>query len=126
MRNETIEINGKEYSLFLSIGAMFELENEFGENWNDDIFSKTNNYEKLFKVASILSRHGELARRRDGYDPAETLTEEMLNTECIPAELYALGQVVTNAILKGYGREIEDKAEKDVGLAELNKKKVSR
>ena len=120
MRTKILKLsNASEYCLFFNIAAMLELQSEYGEDWTAAIAK----YDALFRAAEILSRQGELYRRRSGEEPSEMLTAAAIKESCSPADIPLIKSAVMEAVLIGFGREIADESETDIGLASLNKKK---
>lgn len=115
---------GHTYHLLFNGHAMFAVQELFGEReLSDVIFTQTaEGLDALVTVFCMLAEQGELARRYEGYDAGGLPDAEQLRLAVMPADLPGLRGAVMKAILKGYGREIEEE-ETDLGLAELQKKR---
>ncbi len=122
-----IKVNGNEYDLLFNGAAMFAIKEKFdGDNISDLIKDDTALcFQRACKIAVILAEQGELLRRYMGHTPCETLTEDELRLSISPLSIYALKNKLSEAMMDGYKREVTDEnGEVDLGLAELNKKKV--
>jgi len=121
-------LGGKPYYLLFNGAAMFEFQDEwetvsaFYENANP---ATKEGQETLAKGFVILARHGELAKRHYGYDKTEILTFDDVMIAARPSDLMNMWTDCADAIQLGYGREITDEDEEiDLGIAELQKKRV--
>lgn len=114
---------GETYHLLFNGNAMFSVQELFGDaEMTEAIFAPTvDGMDALAKAFCLLAEQGELARRYDGYDAKDIPDAERVRLMARPVDLPGLRAAVMKAILKGYGREVEE-AETDIGLAELQKK----
>lgn len=124
MKAVKITLAGQDYYLAFSAAAMFAFE---------DVFGGSNAYletaagagreasEAVCKAAAILAEQGELARRALGYDKGTIPSAEDLMACSSPVDLLRLRQANLAAITVGYGREVEDTGDVDLGLMELEK-----
>lgn len=125
MKAAKVTLAGQDYFLVFNGAAMFEFDDAFGGS--SAYFENTKGdgrevYATVCKAASILSEQGELIRRSLGYDKGPILTEEQALILAAPMEAARLRKAVMDAILAGYGREIEDDEDVDMGLLELERK----
>lgn len=120
-----IELGGQEYALLFNGYAMFAEKELFGDvGMLEQIQANTaDGFEALCKAVALLAEQGELARRYEGHEPEEILTLERIRVLATPLDVPALRMAVINAMVRGYGREIEPD-EKDLGLTELEQKKT--
>lgn len=122
-------INGTERDLNYSIEVMFDANEKFGSIKNAlEIMDKDNKeaFEAVKWFAIHMANDAELARRDEGYDNNEMLNDDSITPHMKVYEFADLKQKVCDAIVIGYGREIDDaeKKEVDLGLQELNSKKT--
>ena len=128
MRGVKIKLAGREIHLLFNGAAMFELKTALGGKSVFEAIKSTdpNHFENLCKVAAVMGEQGELYRRFMGHDKQPITTFDELKIIISPAETIDVMDAILQAVTLGYTRETEDEeAEVDVGLAELNKKKVT-
>lgn len=124
MNRVNVMFGGEEYSLLFNGFAMFAEKEIFGQESNIAVDCQkpgVEGFKVLCKAVSLLSEQGELARRYEGQESRKTLTEEQIAVTASPLDIIRLRTALVKAVLKGYEREIEE-GEKDLGLAELEKK----
>ena len=129
MKAVTIKLGGREYYLVFNGSAMFAVEEVFGgaSQMIDTIREEGSKaFDSLCKAMVILAEQGELVRRFMGYETQPMLTEESLKIVAAPLDIALMKQAVTRAVIVGFGREIEDDTETDLGLIELNQKKTGK
>lgn len=126
MNQIEITLAGKQYSLLFNGYAMFAEQELFGETGMiEEIQQNTaKGFEALCKAVCLLAEQGELARRYEGHEAQEMLSVDQVRVLATPIDMLMLRTAVVRAVMKGYGREIEE-TEKDLGLAELEKKTTS-
>lgn len=126
MNQVEITFGGKQYSLLFNGYALFAEREMFGDKGMvEEIQQNTAaGLEALCKAVCMLAEQGELARRYEGFEPQETLSVDQVRVLATPMDLLMLRTAVVRAVVKGYGREVEEE-EKDLGLAELEKKTIS-
>jgi len=120
-----IRFQGKGYSLLFNGAAMFAAQELFGEeSLSDAIFEGgAEAWGKVCRLLEILIEQGELARRFYGHTEQPLLAAEEIRLMAGPLEITHLRQAATDAIMKGYGREVENEDEIiDVGLLKHQKK----
>ena len=123
-----VKINGVEYELLFNGSAMFKMRELYGDDNIAELLEGQTaiTFQRTCKLAVILAEQGELLRRWLGYDQKEMLTEELLRLSLSPIGFLHLKNAVFDAVYEGYSREVKDENEEiDLGLAELNKKKVT-
>lgn len=125
MNGTSIELGGRKYALLFNGYAMFAERDMFGEAGMLELIqaNTAEGFEALCKAVALLAEQGELVRRYEGHEPDELLTLERIRVLATPLDVPALRMAVINAMVKGYGREVEDE-EKDLGLTELEQKKT--
>lgn len=127
MKSVKITLAGQEYYLLFNGAAMFEFEDSFGGSnayFDKSAGSGRESFDATCKAVSILAQQGELARRALGYDKGPMLSEETVRACTTPLESVALRRAAGNAIIAGYGREVESDEDVDLGLVELEQKKT--
>lgn len=125
MKQYKITLGERDYYLFFSADAMFRLQEQYGaikDILDALVISAPQNYEVLIGTACILSEAGELARRHMGYDKGAFLTSDEAHAVIAPMDMPKLRNAVIVTISVGYGREVEDKEDKDLTLIELERK----
>ena len=128
MRYVKVKIAGREIYLLFNGAAMFELKTALGEKSIFKAIKSTNpnHFENLCKVAAVMGEQGELYRRFMGHDKQPITTFDELKIIISPADTIDIMNAILQAVTLGYTRDTEDEeAEVDLGLAELNKKKVT-
>jgi len=129
MKAVKLALAGREQYLCLTVEAMFQLEEQFGgmtallETMKP---SRREGISAACRAAAILAEQGELARRALGYDPQPIPDAESIAATLAPGEVAGLMSAIPAAIFLGYGREVEEDGEVDLGLAELNAQKKTR
>lgn len=126
MKAITFTLAGREATLAFTGEAMFTIREKFG-----DVTTAVSAYtqdtreamEVAVEVAAILAEQGELARRAFGYDKKEIVSAATIKATVAPSEIYNLKAAITAAIELGFGREVENETEIDLGLAELQTQK---
>lgn len=130
MKAYKINLAGRDRYLVFTVEAMFQIQENFGGSGELLELLKTPTREAFSatcKAAAILAEQGELARRALGYESEPILTASALAATTHPADVAVLKLAIPTAIALGYGREIVDEdAEVDLGLAELNSQKKTR
>lgn len=127
MKTVKTALAGQEYYLAFNGAAMFAFEDAFGGS--NAYLEKVGaggreSFEAVCEAAAILAEQGELARRIMGYDRGPIPDKELFLTCAAPTDLIALRTATLNAIVAGYGREVESGEDTDVGLVELEQKKT--
>lgn len=130
MKLVTLSLLGRELYLAMNAQAMFEFIEEYGDD-EETGYTKAMFREGIagFKACAhmirVLSEQGELVRRYAGYDHTDMVTEREILQLSSPLDFNPMRQAIMNAILVGFGQEITSDDEVDLGLIELQKKKVS-
>lgn len=117
---------GREVTLAFTGEAMFTLREKFGEVTNAVAAYAPDTREAMdaaVEVAAILAEQGELARRAFGYAPEEIVSAATIKATLSPSEIYAVKSAITSAIELGFGREVTNEEEVDLGLVELQAQK---
>lgn len=127
MKAVKITLGGQDYYLMFNGAAMFAFEDAFGGS--GEYFEKSSGmnreaFDAVCEAAAILSEQGELARRALGYDKGPIPSKDLLTACTTPADMVLLRQAVLNAVVSGYGREVEGQEDMDMGLVELEQKKT--
>ena len=125
----SVKINGQEYDLLFNGAAMFTMQDAFGTDNINELIDEGGalGFQRACKIAVILAEQGELLRRFMGYDPRPMLTEEETRLSVTPISIIMLKTALSKALYDGYSRNTKDENDEiDLGLAELNKKKVVR
>lgn len=127
MRTTEVELFGAKYALCLNAAAMFEIEDQIGTDAIEKA-GKTSSegLDALSMMAAIMMEQGELVRRYMGYDPGKILSATAIRLMLTPADVLVLREKVIRAYLRGFGREIDQDDEIDLGLTELQKKTESQ
>lgn len=126
MKAIKITLAGREVTLAFTGEAMFTLREKFGEVTNAVAAYAPDTREAMaaaVEVASILAEQGELARRAFGYVPEEIVSAATIKATLSPSEIYAVKSAITSAIELGFGREVANEEEVDLGLVELQAQK---
>lgn len=133
MKTTEFTLQGKTYHLCLNAAALFAIYDRFPEA--EGVLEPLSTPGKMGLEATcaflaILSTHGELVRRFEGYDkgamPNEGYFREMLS----PMDLVVARVAIRRAVDLGFGREVPDEEEThedgavDLGLQELESKKA--
>ena len=129
MKAIEIELAGQKFYLAFTGAAKYLLKDLSGDKFLFDLIlpDTLEALDYLCKAAAILIEQGELARRNMGYDKGKILAPEAIKTMLAPTDIEALKLDVANAILLGYGREIDnEEKEIDLILQELEKKTTTR
>lgn len=128
MKAVKITLADQEYCLIYNGSAMFEIDELLaGENLFEAIQETGKRaFGLICKIIAILSEQGELTRRALGYSPEEMLTEDKAGVLASPVDINVCRKAILNAVMIGYGREIEGKEDIDVGLLELEQKKTKK
>lgn len=127
MKSVKITLAGQDYYLTFNGAAMFAFEDEFGGSGGYLDRSREPGragFEAVCKAAAILAEQGELARRALGYDKGPVLTWEQVCALSTPMDAVTLRKAALDAIIAGYGREVEGEEDTDLGLVELEQKKT--
>ena len=122
------KLNEETYYLVFNGAAMFEFDDHFGGAGNllDAVKTvKKDTIERLCEATAILAEQGELVRRTLGYDKGPIPTLEQIKTVATPLDVIGMRTAVINAVMAGYGREIEADEDTDLVLLELSQKKTS-
>lgn len=127
MKAVKITLAGQAYYLAFNGSAMFAFEDAFGGV--NAYLEKAGDlgragFEAVCRAAALLAEQGELARRAMGYDRGPIPAAEQIMACAAPADLVTLRQAALNAILAGFGREVEGEEDVDLGLLELEQKKT--
>ncbi len=119
-------LKGKFRPLNFSIEVMFDAADKYGSMSKVFKLLEKENRESADVIKWFLlhmANDAELARRADGYDHDDMLTEEDIEIKN-PTFYRIYKQAVLRAIEIGYNREVEDsKEEVDLGLQEIKEKK---
>lgn len=133
MKMTTYTLQGKTYYLCLNAAALFTIYDRFPEAkgvLEPLSASGKRGFEATCAFLAILSTHGELVRRFEGYDKGEVLTEGQLLVSLSPMDMVEARAAIQRAVALGFGREVEDEDNQhedgavDLGLQELNAKKA--
>ena len=127
MKAFKVSLAGQDYYLTYNGAAMFEVEDDFGgvsQLMGAVQLSGREGFENLCQGLAILAEEGELARRALGYDPGPIPSAETFRALIPPTEVPAMQLALNTAILAGYGREVEQDEDVDLGLLELEQKKT--
>lgn len=127
MKAFKVSLAGQDYYLTYNGAAMFEVEDDFGgvsQLMSAVQQNGREGFENLCQGLAILAEQGELARRVLGYDPGPIPGAETFRTLIQPTEVPAMQLALNTAILAGYGREVEQNEDVDLGLLELEQKKT--
>lgn len=122
----TTEFNGRKISLAYTVGAMFELNDmlEEGETVLSLLECKNaDGLDKMCRCIEVLARNGAGVMEGMGFTRPYTPDKKELHTFMRPTELVTIKKAALDAILIGYGREVENPEEEvDLELANLEKK----
>lgn len=129
MKAVQVKLGDREYSLVYNGYAMFELEELCGGA--SALFEELDKggiegFRLLCRAFALLSRQGELCRRRLGYTPSDAADADALEELIMPLDIPRVKQAVYAAVLSGYGREVEPEEDTDLVLAELAQKKRTK
>jgi hypothetical protein len=126
MKHVDFEFNGNTYALSFTAEALFTVYDKFG--YSSDIFDATKAMEPTVEgwknccwLAALMASQGELQRRHQGHDPRPMLTMEDLRTGIMAAESIRLRQVVRDAMVQGFARDVpsaDEEAEVNLVLQE--------
>lgn len=127
MKAIKLTLGGQDYYLAFNGAAMFAFEDAFGGS--GAYFEKSSGMSReafgaICEAAAILAEQGELVRRAMGYDKGPIPSKDLLMACIMPADMLRLRQAVLNAIVAGYGRQVEGQEDTDMGLVELEQKKT--
>lgn len=128
MNDVAVCFQGREYHLLFNGNAMFAEKELFGKQGGIAQAISQDGVEGVRQLAEafcLLAGQGELARRYEGHETQPVPNPEAVAVHALPVDLPAMRGAVMRAILKGYGREIEED-EIDLGLAEVQKKRKAR
>lgn len=127
MKSISIAFRDREYHLAFNGAAMFAIGDEFGTTNVFELLQDgtIKEFENICKLSAILSEQGELIRRYNGQDNGPILKAEELAVMASPNDVMTLKRGVINAVIAGYGREVEEDEEQDGYLAEIEKKTES-
>lgn len=120
-----VTIQGKNYHLAYTAGAMFEIMDLLGDKDLMTVMMDNtgNEFASICQIAQILSQSAEKLRTYEGQKAGEILSAEALMIGMRPVDLLTLKTAMTQAVAFGYGREVANEEEEvDLGLAELQKK----
>lgn len=118
---------GEDYYFLFNGAAMFAIEDEFGgaSKLFDTIQKNSREaFDAMCRAAVILGEQGELARRSYGYDHGAMPTVERMEVEMTPADIITLRSKIVNAVVLGFGRDVKEEGDVDLGLVELQQKKT--
>lgn len=119
-------IAGREVYLSFTGEAMFSLRDKYGGVTEAVAAYEPDTREAMdaaAEVAALLAEQGELARKALGYAPGEIVTAEAIKATLAPSGIYTLKAAITAAIELGFGREVANEDEVDLGLAEIQAQK---
>ena len=108
--------------------AMFEFDEQVGGAGRLMESVQTINkksFELLCQATALLAEQGELTRRALGYEKQLIPTLEKIRAVATPMDVVGMRAAVMQAIMAGYGREIESDEDVDLVLLELRQKKTS-
>lgn len=120
-----VNIQGTEYHLAYTAGAMFAIMDLLGDKELMTVMmdSTGKEFASVCQIAEILSQSAEKLRVYEGQKAGEILSADALLIRARPVDLLALKTAMTQAVAFGYGREVvNEEDEVDLGLAELQKK----
>ena len=126
MKAAKITLAGQDYYLLFNGAAMFAFEDAFGGSnayLEKAVAGDRAGFEAVCEAAAILAEQGELARRALGFDKGPIPDKALYLTCAAPSDLIALRQASLDAIMAGFGREVESEEDVDLGLLELERKK---
>ncbi len=124
----TVKINGKLYNLLFNASAMMAIRDKFETDNIVELIREDNalGFQRACKIAVILAEQGELLRRYMGHEQQGILTEDELRISLSPIGILELKNALADAQYDGYKREKKSEDDEvDLGLAELNKKKIT-
>lgn len=127
MKAIKLTLGGQDYYLAFNGAAMFAFEDAFGGSaayLEKAAAMGREAFEAICEAVAILAEQGELARRAMGYDQGPIPDRELLMACTMPSDMIRLRQAVLNAIVTGYGRQVENQEDVDLGLVELEQKKT--
>lgn len=124
----TARIGGVNRPLNYSVEVMFDMAEKYGNIQEAlEIIQKDDreSFEAVQWFAIKMANDGELCRREAGHTPLPMVTEKDISVRLSPFAFEELRAAVVDAIGAGYRREVDgDEAERDIGLEELNAKKI--
>lgn len=126
MKAIKITLAGRDHYLAFTGEAMFTLMEKYGEIKDAVAAYEPDTREAMaaaVEVAVLLAEQGELARRAYGYTAAEIATAEEIKETITPFDLYNIKSAITSAVVLGFGREVENEEDVDLGLVELQAQK---
>lgn len=133
MKTTTFTLQGKTYYLCLNAAALFAIYDRFPEAKSvlEPMGAQGKaGLDATCAILAILSTHGELVRRFEGYDKGEMPNEGYFREMLSPMALVEARAAIRRAAALGFGREVEDEENRhedgavDLGLEELNEKKA--
>lgn len=127
MRAVSVTLEDRELFLVFNGAAMFEAEELFGGSSamvKAVYLPGREGMDALCKAVAMLSAQGAAVRRYMGYDAPPPISEEEIKVLAGPGDLLRLGKAVNRAVTVGYGRDVDDKGDVDLGLVELRQKKT--
>lgn len=119
------EFNGDVIYLAYTVNAMFDVNDLLQDD--EQILDYMNGkgkegFTRFCNVVSILAREGARVRESEGFPRPAMPGHENLLTCLQPMEYVNLKRAAMDAILMGFGREVENEEEIDLELANLEKK----
>ncbi len=114
---------GEEYLLAYNAWAMFQIQDLSPEKEIMEILADQGNdgYPLFCKAVEFMSEAAEGIGRYEGKAARKTLKSEQVMNLARPMDILELRQAMLEAVVHGYGREVEEEVI-DLGLAELQKK----
>lgn len=118
------EFGGNTYYLCFNGIAMFEINELLGDKQIVDLLTDNTiqGYRMSCEVLAILSEQGEAVRKYLGYDTQKPLTADEILSLAAPADVLSMKSAIMQAVAVGYGKEIGEDDEVDIGLIEIQKK----
>lgn len=128
MKAIKLEFGENTYHLVFNGMAMFDFDDKYGGATKlFDIVQKPgkNSFAALCESVATLAEQGELVRRNMGYDHGKIPSVDEIKAIATPLDAINMRVALLRAVTVGYGREIENNDEIDLGLVELSQKKTN-
>ena len=134
MRIIPFEFKGSVYPLLYNGAAMFAVQDKYGVNISDIIFSPDDDetpgaerFKQICTFLTILAEQGELYRRHTGHTPNPMLELDELLLRATPMDHITMRGAAMQAVISGLSRDENDSnpdEEIDLFLRELEKKSI--
>lgn len=126
MKTAEFRLGERTFTLCLNGAALFDLYDKFGQDKPilDHIAGTDRaSFDALCWMLAKLSEQGELVRRYEGHEAGKIPSEHFFRTNLAPLEIARAKSAVTEAVARGFEREVPgEDARIDLGLLELEKK----